>query len=78
VRAALDELIDFGRPRRVWLAVLVDRGGRELPIQADFVGFTLDSRRGDIGDVEVRLRESGAQENPVEDAIIVRQREGAR
>ena len=38
VRAALDELVDFGRPRRVWLAVLVDRGGRELPIAADFAG----------------------------------------
>src|SRR5205085_4798914 len=38
VRAALDELIDFGRPRRVQLAVLIDRGWRELPIQADYVG----------------------------------------
>ena len=42
VRAALDELVDFGRPRRVWLAVLVDRGGRELPIAADFVGARLE------------------------------------
>ena len=38
IRAALDELIDFGRPRRVQLCVLVDRGWRELPIQADYVG----------------------------------------
>src|SRR5512140_382527 len=38
VRAALDELADFGRPARIWLAVLIDRGGRELPIQADVVG----------------------------------------
>ena len=38
VRAALDALIDYGRPRRIELAVLVDRGGRELPIQPDFVG----------------------------------------
>jgi pyrimidine operon attenuation protein / uracil phosphoribosyltransferase len=38
IRAALDELIDFGRPRRVQLAVLVDRGWRELPIQADYIG----------------------------------------
>jgi pyrimidine operon attenuation protein / uracil phosphoribosyltransferase len=38
VRAALDELADFGRPRRISLCVLVDRGGRELPIQADVVG----------------------------------------
>ena len=39
VRAALDALTDIGRPRRVWLAVLVDRGGRELPIAADFVAL---------------------------------------
>ncbi len=42
VRAALDALMDYGRPRRIRLAVLVDRGGRELPICADFVGLTLD------------------------------------
>lgn len=42
VRAALDALQDLGRPKRVWLAVLVDRGGRELPIQADFVGLKLE------------------------------------
>jgi pyrimidine operon attenuation protein/uracil phosphoribosyltransferase len=38
IRAALDELTDFGRPRRILLAVLVDRGHREIPIRADFVG----------------------------------------
>lgn len=38
VRAAIDCLFDFGRPRRIWLAVLCDRGGRELPIAPDFVG----------------------------------------
>lgn len=38
IRAALDELIDFGRPHRVQLCVLIDRGWRELPIQADYVG----------------------------------------
>ena len=53
VRAALDELVDFGRPRRVWLAVLVDRGGRELPIAADFVGVRLEV--ADRDDVQVRL-----------------------
>ncbi len=41
IRAALDELADFGRPRRILLAVLIDRGGRELPIQADIVGQTV-------------------------------------
>jgi pyrimidine operon attenuation protein / uracil phosphoribosyltransferase len=46
VRAALDELADFGRPRRILLCVLVDRGGRELPIHADIVGktFTVGER----------------------------------
>jgi pyrimidine operon attenuation protein / uracil phosphoribosyltransferase len=42
VRAALDELADFGRPRRIGLAVLIDRGGRELPIQPDVVGKTVE------------------------------------
>jgi pyrimidine operon attenuation protein / uracil phosphoribosyltransferase len=41
-RAALDELADFGRPARIWLCVLVDRGGRELPIQPDIVGRVID------------------------------------
>ena len=43
IRAALDALIDLGRPRAIQLAVLVDRGGRELPIRADFVGKALDT-----------------------------------
>jgi pyrimidine operon attenuation protein/uracil phosphoribosyltransferase len=63
VRAALDELVDFGRPRRVWLAVLVDRGGHELPIAADFVGTTLAVADGQ--DVQVRLREDGKGEDVV-------------
>lgn len=54
VRAALDELADFGRPRRILLCVLVDRGGRELPIQADIVGETLDTTSDDRVDVAVR------------------------
>lgn len=41
IRAALDEIADFGRPRRILLAVLVDRGGRELPIQADVTGLAV-------------------------------------
>jgi pyrimidine operon attenuation protein/uracil phosphoribosyltransferase len=68
VRAALDELVDFGRPRRVWLAVLVDRGGRELPIAPDFVGTTVSV--GDDEDVEVRLTEGGAPA----DVVVVRRR----
>ena len=42
-RAALDELADFGRPARIYLCVLVDRGGRELPIQPDIVGRTIEA-----------------------------------
>jgi pyrimidine operon attenuation protein/uracil phosphoribosyltransferase len=53
VRAALDECADFGRPRRVLLCVLIDRGGRELPIQADVVGTTVSAGPGDRVDVLV-------------------------
>jgi len=51
VRAALDELADFGRPSRIALAVLIDRGGRELPIRADIVGKTVQIAAGDRVDV---------------------------
>ena len=54
VRAALDELADFGRPARIMLAVMIDRGGRELPIKADIIGKTLDVPPGDRVDVLVR------------------------
>ena len=53
VRAALDECADFGRPRRILLCVLIDRGGRELPIQADIVGTTVSAGPGDRVDVFV-------------------------
>ena len=53
VRAALDELADFGRPSRIALAVLVDRGGRELPIHADIVGKRVDVAASDRVDVLV-------------------------
>jgi pyrimidine operon attenuation protein/uracil phosphoribosyltransferase len=53
VRAALDECADFGRPRRILLSVLVDRGGRELPIQADIIGTTVSTGPGDRVDVFV-------------------------
>jgi pyrimidine operon attenuation protein/uracil phosphoribosyltransferase len=68
IRAALDELVDFGRPRRVWLAVLIDRGGRELPIAADFAGARVEAGGGE--DVQVRLAEAGGGE----DAVVVRAR----
>jgi pyrimidine operon attenuation protein/uracil phosphoribosyltransferase len=53
IRAALDELADFGRPARIALAVLVDRGGRELPIHADVVGKRLEVPEGSRVDVLV-------------------------
>jgi pyrimidine operon attenuation protein/uracil phosphoribosyltransferase len=53
VRAALDECSDFGRPRRILLCVLIDRGGRELPIQADIVGKKVTAGPGDRVDVLV-------------------------
>ena len=68
VRAALDELVDFGRPRRVLLAVLIDRGGRELPIAPDVVGARLEVPEPE--QVEVRLTEEGAKG----DEVIVKSR----
>jgi len=55
IRAALDELIDFGRPHRVQLAVLIDRGWRELPIQADYVGKFVTTSASEI--IKVMLPE---------------------
>ncbi|MBI1338176.1 MAG: bifunctional pyr operon transcriptional regulator/uracil phosphoribosyltransferase PyrR [Phycisphaera sp.] len=74
IRAAMQSLIDLGRPRRVWLAVLVDRGGRELPISPDFAALDLTgkSRRNAVGEdelVEVYLEPA----DPC-DAIVVRNR----
>jgi pyrimidine operon attenuation protein / uracil phosphoribosyltransferase len=57
VRAALDALLDYGRPQNIKLAVLIDRGGRELPIQPDFVGKAIDAEPEDL--VEVVSDESG-------------------
>lgn len=57
VRAALDEIADFGRPRRVLLAVLVDRGGRELPIAANVVGITVTTMPTDHVGVSVSERD---------------------
>ena len=53
IRAALDELADFGRPKRISLAVLIDRGGRELPIQADIVGKAIKTNSDDRVEVQV-------------------------
>ena len=60
IRAALDGLVDLGRPRRVQLAVMVDRGHRELPIQADYSGIVVQTEFDEI--VEVRLREEDGED----------------
>jgi pyrimidine operon attenuation protein/uracil phosphoribosyltransferase len=51
IRAAIDCLLDYGRPRRIWLAVLCDRGGRELPVAPDFVGRVIEVPDGALLDV---------------------------
>ena len=60
VRAALDALFDHGRPKSVQLLVLIDRGHRELPIQATFTGRTVPTSRREI--IEVKLNEVDGQE----------------
>jgi len=70
IRAALDELADFGRPARIALVVLVDRGGRELPIHADIVGRTVDVPPGQR--VDVLLSEVDDR-----DAVILADRDAA-
>ncbi|GAB4251880.1 MAG: bifunctional pyr operon transcriptional regulator/uracil phosphoribosyltransferase PyrR [Acidobacteriota bacterium] len=59
-RAALDSILDYGRPERVELVVLVDRGHRELPIQADYVGKYVETDRTEL--VEVRVRSIDGEE----------------
>ncbi len=68
VRAALDALMDLGRPSRIQLAVLIDRGHRELPIRADFVGRNVPTSRKE--QVEVRLAEDGYED----EAVILEER----
>ena len=68
VRAALDALIDFGRPKAVQLAVLVDRGHRELPIHADFIGKTVPTDRTEV--IKVKLEETDG-----EDEVLIMERE---
>ncbi len=60
VRAALDELIDFGRPQAIQLVVIVDRGHRELPIKADYVGKNVPTSRAEV--VAVRLEETDGRD----------------
>jgi pyrimidine operon attenuation protein/uracil phosphoribosyltransferase len=63
IRAALDGIIDLGRPKKVQLAVLIDRGLRELPIQADYVGKHVQSAEDET--IEVRLEEEDHEERVV-------------
>ncbi len=71
IRAALNQIPDYGRPEAVRLAVLVDRGGRELPIRADFVGKNIPTSRHD--DVVVKLKERGG-----DDSVLLRRDEASR
>jgi len=64
-RAALDALIDFGRPQSIQVAVLIDRGHRELPIRADFVGKNIPTAKNET--IEVRLVET----DNIDEVIIV-------
>ena len=68
IRAAIDQLIDFGRPKEIQLAVLVDRGHRELPIRADFAGKNIPTAQNES--VEVRLVEQDHK-----DEVVIIERE---
>jgi pyrimidine operon attenuation protein/uracil phosphoribosyltransferase len=69
IRAALDALIDYGRPQRIQLAVLVDRGHRELPIRADFVGKNIPTPRD--AEVLVQLEETDG----IDQVLVAERRE---
>jgi pyrimidine operon attenuation protein/uracil phosphoribosyltransferase len=71
IRAAIDALFDFGRPRRIQLAVLVDRGHRELPIRPDYVGKNIPTALPER--VSVRV----AEEDGIDEVVLVRLSEGA-
>lgn len=66
IRAAMEELFNFGRPKAIQLAVLVDRGHRELPIQADFVGKSIPTAKNEIVDVHI-------EELDNEDCVTIQQ-----
>ena len=60
IRAALDEIIDYGRPKKIQLACLIDRGLRELPIQADYLGWSIATSYDDH--VQVKLKENDGED----------------
>ncbi len=67
IRAAMDEVMDYGRPKRIQLACLIDRGGRELPIQADYLGWPVATVPGEW--VAVRMKETDG-----EDGVLLEKR----
>lgn len=67
IRAAMDALIDFGRPASIQLAVLIDRGHRELPIQSDYTGQCVRTRKADM--INVLLKECDGEDRVVLEAI---------
>jgi pyrimidine operon attenuation protein/uracil phosphoribosyltransferase len=72
-RAAMDAVIDFGRPDRIELAVLVDRGHRELPIQANYIGKTVNTKRSET--VNVLLTEHDGVDRVVIESTIKEMKE---
>ncbi len=63
IRAAMDAVMDFGRPRTIQLAVLIDRGHRELPIRPDYVGKNIPTSRAE--EIELRLRETDGRDEVI-------------
>lgn len=61
IRAAMDEVMDYGRPKRIQLACLIDRGGRELPIQADYLGYAISTEQDEW--ISVRLAEMDGEDS---------------
>lgn len=71
IRAAIDQIMDFGRPKEIQLLVLVDRGHRELPIRADFVGKNIPTAKEQI--IEVKLKELDSKG---EDKVVLQEKNG--
>ncbi len=61
IRAALDALIDLGRPKQIQLAILIDRGHRELPIRADYIGRNIPTSQDEV--IKVNLKEENEEDN---------------
>ncbi len=76
IRAALDALMDYGRPRAVELAVLIDRGHRELPIQPDYVGLRVETARTE--EIRVHLGELTGEHGGADRVVLLSPRGGER